>query len=84
MLSCILANWRPKQHATSRQSDSTNGRLLLAPPVRNSSGYRYYEPGDLERVTFIKRNQELGFLEENRAADQIASAVAAMTFTETQ
>jgi len=34
---------------------------LLPAPSRNSSGYRCYETIDLERVTFIKRNQELGF-----------------------
>jgi MerR family transcriptional regulator, copper efflux regulator len=34
---------------------------LLPVPSRNQSGYRCYGPGDLERVTFIKRNQELGF-----------------------
>ena len=34
---------------------------LLPVPSRNTSGYRCYGPSDLERVTFIKRNQELGF-----------------------
>jgi len=34
---------------------------LLPVPSRNNSGYRCYGPSDLERVTFIKRNQELGF-----------------------
>ena len=34
---------------------------LLPAPTRNNSGYRCYGPSDLERVTFIKRNQELGF-----------------------
>jgi MerR family copper efflux transcriptional regulator len=34
---------------------------LLPVPSRNQSGYRCYGPVDLERVTFIKRNQELGF-----------------------
>jgi DNA-binding transcriptional MerR regulator len=34
---------------------------LLPAPSRNNSGYRCYGPSDLERVTFIKRNQELGF-----------------------
>lgn len=56
-------------------------QALLAPPVRNSSGYRCYEPGDLERVTFIKRNQELGFtLEEIKQLIDLHQAVAAMTF----
>jgi MerR family transcriptional regulator, copper efflux regulator len=34
---------------------------LLPKPQRNASGYRSYDRSDLERVTFIKRNQELGF-----------------------
>jgi MerR family mercuric resistance operon transcriptional regulator len=34
---------------------------LLPKPPRNSSGYRSYDRTDLERVSFIKRNQELGF-----------------------
>ena len=34
---------------------------LLAPPRRNESGYRVYGPGDVERLGFIRRAQELGF-----------------------
>jgi DNA-binding transcriptional MerR regulator len=34
---------------------------LLPVPVRNQSGYRCYSDADLERVTFIRRNQEIGF-----------------------
>jgi DNA-binding transcriptional MerR regulator len=34
---------------------------LLPRPFRNAAGYRVYDAGDLERVLFIKRNQELGF-----------------------
>src|SRR5438270_1275214 len=34
---------------------------LLARPMRSTAGYRLYEARDLERVIFIKRNQELGF-----------------------
>jgi MerR family copper efflux transcriptional regulator len=34
---------------------------LVPAPLRNRSGYRCYSVVDLERVTFIKRNQELGF-----------------------
>lgn len=34
---------------------------LLSAPKRTEAGYRCYERGDLDRVTFIKRNQELGF-----------------------
>ncbi len=34
---------------------------LVPPPLRNRSGYRCYSVMDLERVTFIKRNQQLGF-----------------------
>ena len=34
---------------------------LLPRPARTAAGYRSYEASDLERVIFIKRNQELGF-----------------------
>ena len=34
---------------------------LLPRPARSETGYRSYEARDLERVIFIKRNQELGF-----------------------
>lgn len=34
---------------------------LLPRPLRSAAGYRVYEARDLERVLFIKRNQELGF-----------------------
>ena len=34
---------------------------LLAKPMRTASGYRSYQRSDLERVLFIKRNQEIGF-----------------------
>ena len=34
---------------------------LLPKPVRTASGYRSYQQSDLERVLFIKRNQEIGF-----------------------
>ena len=34
---------------------------LLSEPTRTAAGYRCYAHSDLERVTFIKRNQELGF-----------------------
>jgi len=34
---------------------------LLPAPTRNDAGYRCYEKSDLERVTFIRCNQELGF-----------------------
>lgn len=36
-------------------------QALLPKPPRNASGYRSYDRSALERVTFIKRNQELGF-----------------------
>jgi DNA-binding transcriptional MerR regulator len=56
-------------------------RGLLPPPPRNSSGYRSYEKSDLDRVTFIKRNQELGFtLEEIKQILELHHVVAAMTF----
>src|SRR5215469_3080728 len=34
---------------------------LLPKPLRTASGYRSYQENDLERVRFIKRNQQLGF-----------------------
>lgn len=34
---------------------------LLGKPVRSMSGYRLYERGVLERLTFIKKAQTLGF-----------------------
>jgi MerR family copper efflux transcriptional regulator len=34
---------------------------LLPRPPRTAAGYRLYDARDLERVIFIKRNQELGF-----------------------
>jgi DNA-binding transcriptional MerR regulator len=56
-------------------------RGLLPAPARNSSGYRSYEKNDLDRVTFIKRNQELGFtLEEIKQILDLHRVVAVMTF----
>ncbi len=56
-------------------------RGLLPTPSRSSSGYRCYAKSDLDRVTFIKRNQELGFtLEEIAQILDLHSVVAAMTF----
>jgi len=56
-------------------------QALLAPPARNRSGYRCYQPADLERVTFIKRNQELGFtLQEIKQLIDLHQAVAVMEF----
>jgi len=34
---------------------------LLCEPTRTEAGYRCYQKSDLDRVRFIKRNQELGF-----------------------
>jgi MerR family copper efflux transcriptional regulator len=34
---------------------------LLPVPSRNEAGYRCYNQSDVERVRFIKRNQEIGF-----------------------
>lgn len=34
---------------------------VLAPPLRNASGYRVYTEDDLERLKFIQRAQGLGF-----------------------
>ncbi|HLX83124.1 MAG TPA: MerR family transcriptional regulator [Terriglobales bacterium] len=52
---------------------------LLPVPSRNQSGYRCYGSVDLERVTFIKRNQELGFtLVEIAQLLELHRVVAAM------
>ncbi len=54
---------------------------MLPVPSRNNSGYRRYETGDLERVTFIKGNQELGLtLEEIKQLVDLRRVVAAMKF----
>lgn len=54
---------------------------LLPVPTRNNSGYRCYDTGDVERVTFIKSNQELGFtLGEIKQLLDLHRVVAAMTF----
>ena len=54
---------------------------LLPTPERNNSGYRSYNADDFDRVTFIKRNQELGFtLEEIKQLLDLHRAVASMTF----
>lgn len=36
-------------------------RGLISAPPRRESGYRQYAPDTVERITFIKRAQELGF-----------------------
>src|SRR5215469_612783 len=44
---------------------------LLPEPARNVSGYRSYQTSDLDRVIFIRRNQELGFtLAENEEGNR--------------
>jgi MerR family transcriptional regulator, copper efflux regulator len=54
---------------------------LLPVPKRNKSGYRCYDTDDIERVTFIKSNQELGFtLGEIKQLIDLHRVVAAMTF----
>lgn len=51
---------------------------LLPKPMRDASGYRSYDRGDLERVTFIKRNQEIGFtLAEIKQLIQLHGSMAA-------
>ena len=41
---------------------------LLPPPARTGSGYREYQPKEVERLRFITRGRELGFsLEEIRS-----------------
>ena len=34
---------------------------LIEKPARNEAGYRIYDGGDLERLQFIRRAQDLGF-----------------------
>jgi DNA-binding transcriptional MerR regulator len=52
-------------------------RKLLRDPQRSSSGYRNYDGGDLDNVTFIKWCQQLGFtLKEIRQLLQLHCAVA--------
>lgn len=36
-------------------------RGLLASPERSPGGYREYDQGDVDRVRYLKRGQELGF-----------------------
>src|SRR5271163_999809 len=41
---------------------------MLPPPPRSASRYRLYDPGDVHRLTFVRRARELGFsLDEVRA-----------------
>jgi DNA-binding transcriptional MerR regulator len=50
---------------------------LLRKPPRSASGYRNYERADLERITFIKWCQPLGFtLREVRGLMQLHSALS--------
>ena len=52
---------------------------LLPKPPRTVSGYRSYQESDLERVVFIRRNQQLGFtLAEIKQLLQLHSVLAAM------
>jgi DNA-binding transcriptional MerR regulator len=52
---------------------------LLPKPARSSSGYRSYQKSDLERVLFIKRNQEIGFtLAEIKQLIDLHRALACM------
>ena len=54
-------------------------QALLPKPARNRSGYRSYEYKDVERVTFIKRNQELGFtLTEIKQLIELHGSMAAL------
>jgi DNA-binding transcriptional MerR regulator len=53
---------------------------LLPRPMRSAAGYRCYEARDLERVIFIKRNQELGFtLAEIQQLLDLHTAMTAMS-----
>lgn len=52
---------------------------LLKKPERTASGYRSYGRSDLERVLFIRRNQELGFtLAEIKQIVDLHSVLASM------
>jgi len=54
-------------------------RGLLPKPPRTVSGYRTYQQRDLERVLFIRRNQELGFtLAEIKQLMDLHSVLASM------
>lgn len=47
---------------------------LLPEPHRSASGYRHYQPVDVDRVRFIRRGRELGFsLDEIRTLLGLAS-----------
>lgn len=46
---------------------------VLAKPKRTAGGYRNYCPGDVQRLTFVRRCRELGFsLDEVRGMLKIA------------
>src|SRR5260370_40557181 len=50
---------------------------LLRKPLRNAAGYRCYEPSDVERISFIKTSQALGFtLSEIKELIELHKAVA--------
>jgi DNA-binding transcriptional MerR regulator len=52
---------------------------LLQKPTRTASGYRAYQQHDLERLLFIRRNQELGFtLAEIKQLMELHSVLASM------
>ena len=52
---------------------------LLPSPQRNHAGYRLYDTNDLDRVTFVKKNQELGFtLDEIKQLMDLYNVVAAL------
>ena len=52
---------------------------LLPKPARTASGYRSYQESDLERVIFIRRNQDLGFtLAEIKQLMELHSVLASM------
>lgn len=53
---------------------------LLPKPARSVSGYRSYQQSDLDRVLFIKRNQEIGFtLAEIKQLIDLHSVLASMS-----
>ena len=52
---------------------------LLPSPQRNQAGYRLYDTNDLDRVNFVKKNQELGFtLDEIKQLMDLHNVVTAL------
>jgi MerR family copper efflux transcriptional regulator len=57
-------------------------KRVLREPQRTPSGYRSYEPADLERLIFIKQSQKLGFtLREIRQMVELHHRIARCLLT---